>query len=59
MWCLYNVLVDVDNVDGQLMSGMSAQVFFVLGEAKHVLIIPIAALGKRLTEKDNEQRQGL
>lgn len=52
---LYNVLVDVDNADRQLMSGMSAQVFFVLGEAKHVPIIPITALSKRLPEQDNEK----
>jgi membrane fusion protein, macrolide-specific efflux system len=52
---LYNVLVDVDNTDRQLMSGMSAQVFFVLGEAKHVPIIPVTALGKRLPEQDNEK----
>jgi macrolide-specific efflux system membrane fusion protein len=50
---LYNVLVDVDNEDGQLMSGMSAQVFFVLGEARHVPLIPVNALGKRLSEEDN------
>jgi len=50
---LYNVLVDVDNTDRQLMTGMSAQVFFVLGEAKHVLVIPITALGKRLDKQDN------
>jgi membrane fusion protein, macrolide-specific efflux system len=52
---LYNVLIDVDNADRQLMSGMSAQVFFVLGEAKHVLIVPVTALGKRLPEQDNEK----
>ena len=52
---LYNVLVDVDNEDGQLMSGMSAQVFFVLGEAKHVPLIPVNALGKRLHERDNKK----
>lgn len=52
---LYNVLIDVDNADGQLMSGMSAQVFFVLGEAKHVPVIPVNALGKRLYEQDNQQ----
>jgi membrane fusion protein, macrolide-specific efflux system len=52
---LYNVLIDVDNTDRQLMTGMSAQVFFVLGEAKHVPLIPILALGKRLTEQDNEK----
>lgn len=51
---LYNVLVDVDNTDGQLMTGMSAQVFFVLGEARQVLIIPVSALEKRLPEQDNE-----
>jgi macrolide-specific efflux system membrane fusion protein len=51
---LYNVLVDVDNTDRQLMTGMSAQVFFVLGEARHVLIMPVTALGKRLLEQDNE-----
>ena len=50
---LYNVLIDVDNTDRQLMTGMSAQVFFVLGEAKHVPVIPISALGKRLSEQDN------
>jgi membrane fusion protein, macrolide-specific efflux system len=51
---LYNVLIDVDNSDRQLMTGMSAQVFFVLGEAKHVPLIPVSALGKRLSEQDNE-----
>lgn len=52
---LYNVLVDVDNTDRQLMTGMSAQLFFVLGDAKNVPIIPVNALGKRLLEQDNEQ----
>lgn len=52
---LYNVLVDVDNRDGQLMTGMSAQVFFVLGEARNVPIIPVKALGQRLPDKDVEQ----
>ncbi|MDD1612578.1 MAG: efflux RND transporter periplasmic adaptor subunit [Methylococcaceae bacterium] len=50
---LFNVLIDVDNEDGQLMSGMSAQVFFVLGEARHVPLIPVNALGKRLHDQDN------
>lgn len=44
---LYNVLIDVDNEDGVLMTSMTAQVFFVLGEAKQVPLIPIAALGKK------------
>ncbi|PPD30252.1 MAG: efflux transporter periplasmic adaptor subunit [Methylomonas sp.] len=52
---LYNVLVDVDNRDRQLMSGMSTQMFFVLGSAKQVPLLSIAALGPRLPEADNEK----
>lgn len=52
---LFNVLVDVDNADRQLMSGMSAQVFFVLGRAERVPLLPTNALGKRLPEQDNAQ----
>jgi macrolide-specific efflux system membrane fusion protein len=51
---LYNVLVDVDNKDRQLMTGMSTQMFFVMGQAKDVPVVPIAALGKRLPRKDAE-----
>ncbi|MGR8978779.1 MAG: efflux RND transporter periplasmic adaptor subunit [Gammaproteobacteria bacterium] len=50
---LYNVLVDVDNSDRQLMSGMSAQVFFVLGRSENALLIPTTALGQRLPKEDN------
>ncbi|MDP2903686.1 MAG: efflux RND transporter periplasmic adaptor subunit [Methylovulum sp.] len=42
---LYDVLVDVDNHDRQLMTGMSTQMFFVLGKAGQVPLIPVAALG--------------
>lgn len=42
---LYDVLVDVDNHDRQLMTGMSTQMFFVLGKAERVPLVPIAALG--------------
>jgi macrolide-specific efflux system membrane fusion protein len=52
---LYNVLVDVDNRDRQLMSGMSTQMFFVLSRASQVPLLPIAALGPRLPEADNEK----
>jgi macrolide-specific efflux system membrane fusion protein len=52
---LYNVLVDVDNRDRQLMSGMSTQMFFVLGSAKQVPLLSIAALGPRMPEADNEK----
>jgi macrolide-specific efflux system membrane fusion protein len=41
---LYNALIDVQNPDKALMTSMTAQVFFVLGEAKDVPIVPVAAL---------------
>jgi macrolide-specific efflux system membrane fusion protein len=52
---LYNVLVDVDNKDRQLMTGMSTQMFFVMDKAENVLVIPVSALGKRMAKEDNEQ----
>jgi macrolide-specific efflux system membrane fusion protein len=51
---LYNVLIDVDNGDGVLMTSMTAQVFFVLGEAKQVPLIPIAALGRKQPGSNDE-----
>ena len=42
---LYNVLFDIANTDRQLMTQMSAQVFFVLAQAKDALLVPVAALG--------------
>jgi len=41
---LYNALIDVANADHALMTSMTAQVFFLLGEAKNVPIVPVAAL---------------
>lgn len=41
---LYNVLVDTANPDGLLLPNMTVQVFFVLGEARHVPIAPVAGL---------------
>ena len=41
----YNVLFDVANPDQQLMSGMSAQVRFLLGQAQDTLLLPARALG--------------
>ncbi|EEY05195.1 efflux RND transporter periplasmic adaptor subunit [Brucella neotomae] len=41
---LYYALFDVPNLTGELMIDMSAQVYFVLGEAKDVLVVPTAAL---------------
>jgi len=51
---LYDVLVDVDNHDRQLMTGMSTQMFFVLGKAEQVPQIPVAALGARMRNEDNQ-----
>lgn len=41
---LYNVLIDVPNDDLTLMTDMTAQVFFRLGEAKGVPLVPNAAI---------------
>lgn len=41
---LYSVLIDVPNAERLLMTSMSAQVFFQLGSAKGVLLVPIAAV---------------
>lgn len=49
---LYNVLVDVDNRDRQLMTGMSTQMFFVLGKADQVPLLPVNALGPRQRNQD-------
>lgn len=51
---LYNVLVDVENKDRQLMSGMSTQMFFVMGRANNVPLVPISALGKRAPREDSD-----
>lgn len=41
---LYNALFDVPNDGGELMTQMSAQVFFVSAAAKDVPVVPMAAL---------------
>ena len=41
---LYDALFDVDNRDGALMTQMTAQVFFVSGEAKNAVLVPVGAL---------------
>ncbi|MCC6948153.1 MAG: efflux RND transporter periplasmic adaptor subunit [Bradyrhizobiaceae bacterium] len=41
---LYNVLIDVPNKDRLLMTSMTAQVFFLLGKAENVPVVPMAAL---------------
>jgi len=54
---LYNVLVDVDNRDRGLMTGMSTQMFFVLGQASNVPVVPVTALRKRLEGEDTAAGQ--
>jgi macrolide-specific efflux system membrane fusion protein len=52
---LYDVLIDSENKEHRLMDGMSTQVFFVLGKAENVPVLPLEALGKRLPKEDNAQ----
>lgn len=55
---LYNALVDARNEDRQLMSGMSTQMFFELGRAENVLMVPSLALGKKLPPDVCEKGRG-
>ena len=41
---LYNALFDVANPNRNLMSQMTAQVFFIVAEAKDALVVPMSAL---------------
>ena len=41
---LYNALFDVANPDGALMTQMTAQIFFVVAQAKDVITVPLSAL---------------
>ena len=43
---LFTVLVDIENPDRRLMKDMTAQVFFLLGEAKDVVMVPVNAIGE-------------
>jgi membrane fusion protein, macrolide-specific efflux system len=51
---LYNVLIDVANTDHVLMTSMTAQVFFLLGQAKDVPVVPMAALTGHRKGADTE-----
>jgi macrolide-specific efflux system membrane fusion protein len=44
---LYNALFDVPNPDGALMTQMTAQVFFVVAEARDAVLVPLSALQGR------------
>jgi len=51
---LYNVLADVDNASGELMNGMTTQMFFIVARAEQAPSLPTAALGRRLPGEDRE-----
>jgi macrolide-specific efflux system membrane fusion protein len=53
---LYNALIDVANTDQALMTSMTAQVFFVLGSAENVPIVPVAALRPSKSGEDGAYR---
>ncbi|MDR3214187.1 MAG: efflux RND transporter periplasmic adaptor subunit [Azoarcus sp.] len=56
---LYNALFDVPNPDGRLMTDMTAQVFFIVAQAKNVLQIPMGALQQSRPARDaNRQANG-
>jgi macrolide-specific efflux system membrane fusion protein len=48
---LYNVLIDIPNKERELMTNMTAQVFFVIGAVKEALLVPVAALRPSTREK--------
>jgi macrolide-specific efflux system membrane fusion protein len=41
---LYNALFDVPNPEGELMTQMTTQVFFIVSQARNALQVPVAAL---------------
>jgi macrolide-specific efflux system membrane fusion protein len=49
---LYNVLIDVPNKERELMTNMTAQVFFVLGSVKDAVLVPVSALRPHPRDKD-------
>jgi len=51
---LYDVLIDVKNEARQLMSGMTAQVFFIFGKAENALIVPAEVLNRPVAKEDNQ-----
>ena len=69
---LYNALFDVGNADRALMTQMTAQVFFVIAQAKDAVLVPVGALrpvgagerrakganGKAASAKDGAAKSG-
>lgn len=53
---LYNAEFDVDNPNGELMTQMSAQVFFVNAQARNVLVLPVAAVQVQRSQRGAKER---
>jgi macrolide-specific efflux system membrane fusion protein len=52
---LFDVLIDVKN-DGRLLkTGMTTQVFFILGKADDAVIVPAEVLTRRAAKEDNDK----
>ncbi|QHE86709.1 efflux RND transporter periplasmic adaptor subunit [Hydrogenophaga sp. BPS33] len=54
---LYNALFEVPNNNRSLMTSMTAQVFFVVAEAKDVLVVPMSALTMQRGAQGNRGAQ--
>lgn len=52
---LYGVLVDVENKNHELMMGMTTQMFFAIGVAKDVLVIPTSSLIRQVDHQKNSE----
>ena len=52
---LYDVLIDVKNEGRQLKTGMTTQVFFILGKADNAVIVPAEVLTRRVAKEDNDK----
>ncbi|MEJ5020256.1 efflux RND transporter periplasmic adaptor subunit [Ochrobactrum vermis] len=52
---LYYALFDVPNPTGELMINMSTQVYFILDEAKDVLVVPSSALNYKREGAQNQK----
>ena len=52
---LYDVLIDVKNEGRQLKTGMTTQVFFILGKADNAVIVPSEVLTRPVAQQDNEK----
>ena len=52
---LFDVLIDVKNEARQLKTGMTTQVFFILGKADNAVVVPAEVLTRRAAKEDNDK----